>query len=114
MLADSKLWIEYLAVAVEIAAAMVIGLAAADAAIRSLFLLLRGGSCCQASVDVRLGLGRWLGLGLEFALAADILRTAITPTWQDIGKLAAIAILRTGLNFFLERETSRREVEVSV
>jgi uncharacterized membrane protein len=53
---------------------------------------------------VRLQLGRWLSLALEFELAADILRTAIAPSWDEIGKLAAIVVLRTLLNYFLERE----------
>jgi uncharacterized membrane protein len=43
-------------------------------------------------------------LALEFALAADIAETAFAPTWQAIGKLAAIAAIRTALNFFLERD----------
>jgi uncharacterized membrane protein len=41
---------------------------------------------------------------LEFELAADILNTAVTPTWNEIGKLAAIATLRTALNYFLQRD----------
>ena len=49
-------------------------------------------------------LGQWLAVGLEFELAADILRTAVTPTWNNIEQLIAIAALRTGLNYFLERE----------
>ncbi len=53
---------------------------------------------------MRLRLPRWLAVALEFALAADILRTAIAPSWEDIGKLAAIAALRTLLNYFLQRE----------
>ncbi len=53
---------------------------------------------------IRLGVGRSLALALEFLLAADILRTAIAPSWEEIGKLAAIAALRTLLNFFLQRE----------
>jgi uncharacterized membrane protein len=48
--------------------------------------------------------GRWLLLSLEFALAADIVRTVISPTWNDIGQLAAIAVIRTFLNYFLERD----------
>lgn len=44
----------------------------------------------------------WIVLGLEFALAADIIRTAISPDWDDIGKLAAIATVRTTLNYFLK------------
>lgn len=47
---------------------------------------------------------RWIILALEFALAADIARTAIAPTWDDIGQLAAIAVIRTALNYFLERD----------
>ncbi len=46
----------------------------------------------------------WILLSLEFALAADIVRTAIAPTWEDIGKLGAIAVIRTALNYFLERD----------
>lgn len=109
MLETSKLWVEYLAGAVEIAAAAVIGLAVFEAIIRSTSLFVRRSGSQQAKVDVRLSLGRWLALGLEFALAADILRTAVAPTWQDIGQLAAIAVLRTALNFFLEREIDRED-----
>jgi uncharacterized membrane protein len=58
----------------------------------------------QEKVATRLRLGRWLSLALEFELAADILRTAIAPSWDEIGKLAAIVVLRTLLNYFLERE----------
>ncbi len=53
---------------------------------------------------VRLDLGRFLALGLEFQLAADILRTAVAPTFTDLAQLAAIAAIRTALNFFLGRE----------
>ncbi|RYG87680.1 DUF1622 domain-containing protein [bacterium] len=56
---------------------------------------------------VFLRFGSRLILGLEFALAADIVRTAIAPTWDDIGKLAAIAAIRTFLNFFLERDVAK-------
>lgn len=55
-------------------------------------------------IDIRLDLGKTLAMALEFLLAADILRTAVAPTWSDIGKLAAIAALRTLLNYFLDRE----------
>ncbi len=62
---------------------------------------------------VRLGLGRYLALGLEFQLASDILTTAIAPTFEEIGKLAAIAAIRTALNYFLAREIAdeRRQIE---
>jgi uncharacterized membrane protein len=108
MLEQSKLWIEHLAGGVEIAAAVIIGLAAAEAVWKALPLFLRRGLRQDIKVEVRLSLGRWLALGLEFALAADILRTAVAPTWRDIGQLAAIAVLRTGLNYSLELDDRSR------
>jgi uncharacterized membrane protein len=60
-------------------------------------------------VPVRLTLGRFLALGLEFQLASDILRTAIAPSFDQIGKLAAIAAIRTALNFFLAREVAEEQ-----
>ena len=54
--------------------------------------------------DVWLRYARWLVAGLTFQLAADIIETSITPAWDDVGRLAAIAVIRTFLNFFLERD----------
>jgi uncharacterized membrane protein len=48
--------------------------------------------------------GRWLVAGLTFQLAADIIDTSIAPSWEEIGRLGAIAAIRTFLNFFLERD----------
>lgn len=53
---------------------------------------------------VRLTLARFLSIALEFQLGADILSTAVAPSWNAIGKLGAIAVIRTALNFFLSRE----------
>lgn len=53
---------------------------------------------------LRLDLGRFMVLGLEFQLAADILRTAVAPNFTSLAQLAAIAAIRTALNFFLGRE----------
>ncbi|PSL57406.1 uncharacterized protein DUF1622 [Saccharothrix carnea] len=54
---------------------------------------------CDAAVftPVRLSLGRFFVLGLEFQLAVDILRTAVAPSFEEIGQLAAIAAIRTAL-----------------
>ncbi len=104
MLDIAKTLIEYLARCVEFAAAIIIGFAAVEATIKSLILFVRRGAPPEAKNEVRLTLGRWLAVALEFELAADILNTAVTPTWNDIEKLAVIATLRTALNYFLERE----------
>lgn len=53
---------------------------------------------------LRVQFGSSLTIALELMLAADILATAVAPTWNDIGKLAAIAAIRTALNYFLEKE----------
>jgi uncharacterized membrane protein len=58
---------------------------------------------------IRLLLGRFLALGLEFQLASDILGTAVSPTFSEIGKLGAIATIRTLLNFFLAQEIERAQ-----
>jgi uncharacterized membrane protein len=59
--------------------------------------------------DTFVRFGMWLLLGLQFALAADIVRTIIAPTWNDLGQLAAIAAIRTFLNYFLERDMEEFE-----
>lgn len=53
---------------------------------------------------IRLTLARYLSLALEFQLGADILGTAISPGWEQIGKLGAVAVIRTGLNMVLSIE----------
>ena len=58
---------------------------------------------------IRLVLARYLALALEFQLGADILSTAIAPSWDQIGKLGAIAIIRTALNYFLFLEMKEEQ-----
>jgi uncharacterized membrane protein len=62
---------------------------------------------------VRLSLARYLALALEFQLGADILTTAIAPTWDQIGKLGAIAVIRTLLNYFLSLEMKGERKETT-
>ncbi len=58
----------------------------------------------EGYTKIRLLLARYLALALEFQLGADILSTAIAPSWDQIGKLGAIAVVRTALNYFLSKE----------
>ena len=112
ILEDSKTIIEFAARGVEFAAALIISIAAIEATVRSIILFFRRDATPDQKNSVRLTLARWLALALEFELAADILNTAVTPTWTDIEKLAAIATLRTALNYFLEKEL-RQEAKPS-
>lgn len=105
-----KLIAGYLAAGAEIAAAVVIGLGV----IRGIWeylrqLFSRSRRHVDATEGIRLKLGRILALGLEFTVASDILRTAVAPTRQDILNLGAIVLLRTLLNYFLEREIKQGE-----
>lgn len=99
-----KQWTFGLAGAIEAGAGLVIGIASFQAIIQSIWVFIRRHASQSSKVEIRLQLGRWLALALEFELAADILRTAIAPTWSEIGQLASIIVLRTVLNFFLQRE----------
>ena len=73
--------------------------------------LRRGGT--SAFVPVRLTLGRFLALGLEFQLASDVLRTAVAPSFRELGQLAAVATIRTALNYFLSREIAEERRQVA-
>ena len=104
----------YLAHFVEVGAAIIIGFAS----IKALFLYIRDflilRNVILPRIEIRQNLGRSLALALEFLLGADILQTAVAPTWDDIGKLAAIAVLRTGLNYFLALELKETPPEPEI
>ncbi|MOA55930.1 hypothetical protein D3C78_1798210 [compost metagenome] len=67
-------------------------------------IVLRRAESQSPSERIRIRLGQWLSVALEFELAADILRTAVAPSWNEIGKLGAIVVIRTVLNGFLQRD----------
>lgn len=96
-----RLGSEYVALFVEAAAAVVIAFGTVEALI-GLVPELAGQRPIGRRRNVWRRFGVWLLLGLEFELAADVIRTAISPSWTDIGQLASIAIIRTALNYFLE------------
>jgi uncharacterized membrane protein len=104
-----KLLVGYLASGAEIAAAIVIGVAVLRGIVTYMRQLVSHRQHIDATEVIRLQLGRVLALGLEFTIASDILRTAVAPTRQDIINLGAIVLLRTLLNYFLEREIRQGE-----
>ncbi len=96
-----------------------LGVEVVGALIISLGILVAGGLLVRALLArrtagftaIRLTLARYLALALEFQLGADILSTAIAPSWEQIGKLGAIAVIRTALNFFLSKEMQQERRE---
>lgn len=95
----------HVALAAELICVLCIAIGAATAVFKTIAAVV------TRSMDTRIvrrgvwmSFAAWIILALEFALGADIVRTAIAPSWNDIGQLAAIAVIRTGLNYFLERD----------
>src|SRR5919199_4812417 len=97
---------------VEACGAAVIIIGAVWAFARFVWTGLRRGDA-GAFVPVRLTLGRFLALGLEFQLAGDVLRTAVAPSFRELGQLAAVAAIRTALNYFLAREIDEERRQIA-
>ena len=97
----------YSALVINIMALIVIVFGTVEAFVGGLRVMFSGsqGNAMLSGIYVRFG--RWLVAGLTFQLAADVIETATTSTadgWYDIGRLAAVAVIRTFLSFFLERD----------
>lgn len=63
--------------------------------------------CIKCNETIRIKLGSYLVLALEFFIASDIIKTIITPTWQGLGILGAIVIIRTILSYFLTKDLKK-------
>ena len=102
----------YVALIIQAAALLVIAIGALEAVagVFRVMLFSRAGGLEQRAVWLRFA--RWLVAGLTFQLAADIVETTVAPTWDEIGRVAAIAVIRTFLTYFLDRDVERiREVQ---
>ena len=94
---------------IEAAAVLVISFGSLEALFKLLVVMATPGASHGMRKAIWRRFGVWLLLGLEFALAADIITSVISPTWQDIGELGAIAVIRTFLNYFLEHDLENAE-----
>jgi hypothetical protein len=102
-----KAMASWVALGVEIFACAIIVVAIIEAIVISFTLKFDPLRPLWKRKQIFLRFGSWLILALEFELAADIVRSAIAPSWNQIGMLAAIAVIRTFLNFFLERDVEK-------
>lgn len=89
---------------VEAAAVLVVTFGAVEAFLKLLWVVATPSTTHGERKAIWRGFGMWLLLGLEFELAADIIGSVFSPTWQEVGKLGAIAVIRTFLNYFLEKD----------
>jgi len=109
---------EWLAILTEPTIVIIDGLALLMIAIGSVEAFVRGVHLMLSSTtgherrDVWLRYARWLVAALTFQLAADIIESSVSTSWDAIGRLGAIAVIRTFLNFFLERDlTETRDLQ---
>lgn len=105
-------WIPYLILVVETCGALVIILEV----LRTTWLYFDG-FLHRERLNIprlRLQLGQAMVMGLEFQVAADILKTALSPQWRDMLLLGALILLRTVLNYLMERELAHIAIECRV
>jgi uncharacterized membrane protein len=94
---------------VEAAAVIVVAYGALEAFVKLLWIVVTPSTSHGERKALWRRFGMWLLLGLEFELAADIISSVIAPTWKDIGELGAVAVIRTFLNYFLEKDLEEAE-----
>jgi uncharacterized membrane protein len=101
----------YLRLAIEAVGATVIGIGALSTTYMYALSLL--GLRNYTNTQIRLHLGQYLALGIDFQLGSDILGTAVSPTFEEVVLLAAIVVIRTVLNYFLSKELERERQQVA-
>jgi len=103
-----KEWISVFAdsavMAIDAAAVLIVAVGALEMFIACVRSVIHPSPTGRDLRDAYLRFARWLMAGLTFQLANDIIGSARAPSWEEIGRLAAIAFIRTFLNFFLERD----------
>jgi uncharacterized membrane protein len=94
---------------IEAAAVLVVAYGAIEAFLKLLRVVVTPRVTHGERKAIWRGFGVWLLLGLEFELAADIIGSVFSPTWQEVAELGAIAVIRTFLNYFLEKDLEGAE-----
>jgi uncharacterized membrane protein len=94
----------FVALGIEAIAIAIIAAGSIEATVDIIRLAVRSGATNQDRRVIWLMYAHWLVAGLTFQLAADVVNTSLAPTWNELGRLASIAAIRTFLSFFLDRE----------
>jgi uncharacterized membrane protein len=101
--------VSFLKLVLEAISAMCVAIGMTGSLIKSVGFARRSQNFLTNLPAIRVQFGSWLALALEFQLAADIVATTINPTWQSLGELGLLALIRTFLSFFLQREWQDQE-----
>jgi uncharacterized membrane protein len=102
----------YVGLAIEAIAIVIVAIGSLEALLKTFSVMLKPHASNLEKRRVWLHYARWLVAALTFQLAADIVHTSVAPTWDDIGRLAAVAAIRTFLTYFLDRDMEKtRELQ---
>ena len=109
-----RLWALRGALLLDAAATFVIVAAAAEAVVRALPGVAKPHLAATLR-PIRQRLSEWLVLALELLIGSDIIRTAVSPSWTELGQLGAIVALRLIIDYSLLHEFKEgdREGQVS-
>ena len=102
---------DLVATAIEVVMVVVIVIGSVRAIVAVVRQLAARQAFAPAVRQIWLHYAAWILLALEFALAADIIRTIVGPSWTEIGQLGAIAAIRIALSYFLGRDIDEIEHE---
>jgi uncharacterized membrane protein len=101
--------VSFLKLILEAISAICVAIGLIGSSIKAVGFARRSRNFPQNLPAIRVQFGSWLALALEFQLAADIVATTINPTWQSLGQLGLLALIRTFLSFFLQKEWQEQE-----
>jgi uncharacterized membrane protein len=85
---------------IDAVATLVVALATVEVVVRSAIAFFKAGGAANLR-PIRWRLGNWIGLALELLIGSDVVRTAVSPSWNDLGQLGAIVVLRVVINYTL-------------
>jgi len=102
----------YVALAAEAIAILIIAVGIVEALIGIVRVMVKLGATNMEKRAVWLEFAQWLVAALTFQLAADIVSTSFSPTWDEVGRLGVVAVIRSFLSYFLDREVdSNRKLQ---
>lgn len=101
----------YVSLILDIIAVLMVAVGAIRALVEILLASVRGHATGVQLRTIFIDFARWLVAALTFQLGSDIVGTAITPSWDELGRLASVAGIRTFLTYFLDRDLERAREE---
>lgn len=102
---------EYVAVSLDFVAVLIVAIGAIEALFGMFRVVLSRHATDSEKRTVWIRFARWLVVALTFQLGADIVDTTVAPTWDDLGRLGVIAVIRTFLTYFLDRDLDQMREE---